>query len=128
MGDDFFQALANPYRREIIRLLKWRSRTAGEIAAHFSISQPSISRHLDVLKRAEIITAERRGFIYELKKSTYEQVECCDCLLIFKESKKWYIKSKMLDISAFLIVSALKYKFYAIVYDIIFLHTDQAIA
>ena len=48
MGDDFFQALANPYRREIIRLLKWRSRTAGEIAAHFSISQPSISRHLDV--------------------------------------------------------------------------------
>ena len=33
MGDDFFQALANPYRREIIRLLKWRSRTAGEIAA-----------------------------------------------------------------------------------------------
>lgn len=61
MGDDFFQALANPYRREIIRLLKWRSRTAGEIAAHFSISQPSISRHLDVLKRAEIITAERPG-------------------------------------------------------------------
>ena len=76
MGDDFFQALANPYRREIIRLLKWRSRTAGEIAAHFSISQPSISRHLDVLKRAEIITAERRGnqILYTLNLSVVQEM------------------------------------------------------
>lgn len=58
MKDDFFQALANPYRREIITILKWNNLSAGEIADHFSISQPSISRHLDILKRAEIITAE----------------------------------------------------------------------
>lgn len=76
MGDDFFQALANPYRREIIRLLKWRSRTAGEIAARFSISQPSISRHLDVLKRAAIITAERRGnqILYTLNLSVVQEM------------------------------------------------------
>ena len=57
MNDDFFQALANPYRREIIQMLKWKNMSAGEIAEHFNISQPSISRHLDVLKRSEIITA-----------------------------------------------------------------------
>ena len=60
MGDDFFQALAS-YRREIIRLLKWRNRTAPGDCRPLFISQPSISRHLDVLKRAEIITADARG-------------------------------------------------------------------
>ena len=48
MRDDFFQALASPYRREIIRLLKWRTLSAGEIAGHFDIAQPSVSRHLEV--------------------------------------------------------------------------------
>ena len=68
MNDDFFQALASPYRREIIKLLKWQNLTAGEIAAKFDISQPSISRHLDILKRAEIIVAEKRAnqIIYSL--------------------------------------------------------------
>ena len=54
-----FQALASPYRREIIRLLKWKTLSAGEIADQFDISQPSVSRHLDILKRAGIVTAER---------------------------------------------------------------------
>ena len=68
MNDDFFQALASPYRREIIRLLKWNNLTAGEIAQHFDISQPSVSRHLDILKRAEIVTAQRKAnqMIYSL--------------------------------------------------------------
>lgn len=61
MKDDFFQALASPYRREIIKLLKWKNLSAGEIADHFDISQPSISRHLDILKQAEIVTAERNA-------------------------------------------------------------------
>ena len=55
MNDDFFQALASPYRREIIRLLKWKTLSAGEIADQFDISQPSVSRHLDILKRANQI-------------------------------------------------------------------------
>lgn len=76
MNDDFFQALANPYRREIIRMLKWKNMSAGEIAEHFHISQPSISRHLDVLKRAEIVTAERKAnqIIYSLNLSVVQEM------------------------------------------------------
>ena len=68
MRDDFFQALASPYRREIIRLLKWRTLSAGEIAGHFDIAQPSVSRHLEVLKNAGIITSRRQAnqVIYSL--------------------------------------------------------------
>lgn len=76
MREDFFQALASPYRREIIRLLKWQNLSAGEIAEKFNISQPSISRHLDVLKQAEIVTAERRGnqIIYSLNLSVMQEM------------------------------------------------------
>lgn len=61
MNDEFFQAMANGNRREMIRLLKRRDMTAGEIAGHFNISKPSISRHLDTLKNAGLVTAERQG-------------------------------------------------------------------
>ena len=76
MNDEFFQALASPYRREIIKLLKWKNLSAGEIAEHFDISQPSISRHLDVLKRAEIVTAERKAnqIIYSLNLSVMDEM------------------------------------------------------
>ncbi len=76
MNDSFFQALSNPYRREIIRLLKWKNMNAGEIAEHFQIAQPSVSRHLDVLKKAEIITVERRGtqLIYALNLSAVQEM------------------------------------------------------
>lgn len=76
MNDDFFQALASPYRREIIKMLKWKNMSAGEIAEHFNISQPSISRHLDVLKRAEIVTAERKAnqIIYSLNLSVMQEM------------------------------------------------------
>lgn len=76
MNDSFFQALSNPYRREIIRLMKWKNMNAGEIAEHFQIAQPSVSRHLDVLKKAEIITVERRGtqMIYALNLSAVQEM------------------------------------------------------
>jgi len=76
MNDSFFQALSNPYRREIIQLLKWKNMNAGEIAEHFQIAQPSVSRHLDVLKKAEIVTVERRGtqLIYSLNLSTVQEI------------------------------------------------------
>ena len=75
MNDDFFQALASPYRREIIRLLKWKTLSAGEIADQFDISQPSVSRHLDILKRAGIVTAERRAnqIFYSLNLSVLQE-------------------------------------------------------
>lgn len=76
MNDDFFQALASPYRREIIKMLKWKNMSAGEIAEQFDISQPSISRHLDVLKRAEIIAAERKAnqIFYSLNLSIMQEM------------------------------------------------------
>ena len=91
MGDEFYQALTSPYRREIIKLLKWKNLSAGEIAEHFEISQPSISRHLDVLKRAEIVTAERKAnqIIYSLNLSVMDEmyIQLSD-LLNMKPSKK----------------------------------------
>lgn len=76
MNEDFFHALASPCRREIIKLLKWKNMNAGEIAEHFDISQPSISRHLDVLKHAEIVTSERKGnqIIYSLNLSVMQEM------------------------------------------------------
>lgn len=76
MNESFFQALSNPYRREIIKLLKWKNMNAGEIVEHFQIAQPSISRHLDVLKKAEIVTVERKGtqLIYSLNLSTVQEI------------------------------------------------------
>lgn len=57
-------------------MLKWKNMSAGEIAEHFNISQPSISRHLDVLKRAEIVTAERKAnqIFYSLNLSVMQEM------------------------------------------------------
>jgi len=60
-----FKALNDPTRREILRLLRKRDMTAGEIADAFNITKPSISHHLDLLKQANLITADKQGqFIY----------------------------------------------------------------
>lgn len=61
MTDAFFEALANPYRREIIKLLKWKTYNVGELTQKLSISQPSVSRHLSVLKQAGIVSSKRIG-------------------------------------------------------------------
>jgi DNA-binding transcriptional ArsR family regulator len=52
-----FEALADPTRRRIVELLADRERTAGQIAAEFSISRPAVSRHLRVLREAGIADA-----------------------------------------------------------------------
>ena len=59
--NELFKALNDPTRRAILDLLRDRDLTAGEIADHFAISKPSISHHLDVLKRAELVRSEREG-------------------------------------------------------------------
>jgi DNA-binding transcriptional ArsR family regulator len=56
-----FKALNDPTRREILELLKKRDMTAGEIAERFEISGPSISHHLDLLKRAGLIEGIKEG-------------------------------------------------------------------
>lgn len=60
-----FKALADKTRRQIIRLLHAGDMTAGEIAQEFSISKPSISHHLNILKQANIVSADKQGqYIY----------------------------------------------------------------
>ncbi len=64
----FFKALADETRRGILRLLENGERTVGEIVGNFHLSQPTISRHLAVLKDAELVTDQRQGqhVIYRL--------------------------------------------------------------
>ena len=71
------RALADPIRREILNLLRKSTRlSAGEITSHFDVTAASISRHLSVLKEADLIRDERDGkFIYyELNASVLEEV------------------------------------------------------
>ena len=70
------RALADPIRREILNLLKNGRLSAGEITDHFDVTAASISRHLSVLKEADLIRDERQGkFIYyELNTSVLEEI------------------------------------------------------
>ena len=70
------KALADPTRREILNLLKSGKKSAGEICDHFDINAAAISRHLSVLKDADLIRDDRKGkFIYyELNTSVLEEI------------------------------------------------------
>ena len=70
------KALSDPIRREILKLLKSGRMAAGEIAGHFPVTDASISRHLSVLKEADLIRDTREGkFIYyDLNASVLEEV------------------------------------------------------
>ena len=76
MTDTFFEALANPYRREIIKLLKWKNYNVGELTEKLSISQPSVSRHLAVLKQAGIVSSKRIGtqITYSLNLTVFQEL------------------------------------------------------
>ena len=69
------KALSDPIRREILNLLKNGRMPAGEITAHFSVSAPAISRHLSVLKEADLIRDTREGkfIFYEINTSVLEE-------------------------------------------------------
>ena len=73
---DTLQALADPTRREILNLLKQSRMSAGEISNHFSISGAAVSRHLSVLKEADLIRDEREGkyIYYELNATVLEEI------------------------------------------------------
>ncbi len=70
------RALADPTRREILNLLKGGRRTAGEIGEQFDMTAAAISRHLSVLKEADLIRDQRDGkyIIYELNASVLEEL------------------------------------------------------
>lgn len=59
--NNIFKALNDKTRRDILILLKEKDRSAGEIAEQFNISKPSISHHLDILKRADLVSSEKKG-------------------------------------------------------------------
>jgi len=69
------QALADPTRREILSLLNARDMTAGEIAANFEMSLPSVSHHLSTLKSAELVAAERKGqtIVYSINTTVMQE-------------------------------------------------------
>ena len=59
--DATIRALADPTRREILRLLRERDLAAGDIASRFDMTAPTVSHHLSVLKDAGLVQAERNG-------------------------------------------------------------------
>ena len=70
------KALSDPIRREILNLLKAGRMSAGDIAGHFPVTDASISRHLSVLKEADLIRDTREGkfIFYDLNASVLEEV------------------------------------------------------
>ena len=70
------RALADPIRREILHLLAGGKRSAGEIADHFPVTAAAISRHLSVLREADLIRDRREGkfIFYELNASVLEEI------------------------------------------------------
>jgi DNA-binding transcriptional ArsR family regulator len=87
-----FQALSDPTRREILRLLRKREMTAGEIAERFPLAPSTLSGHFNVLKNAGLIVAERNGtsIAYSLNVSVVEQTMAAvlEILDVGKPSKR----------------------------------------
>ena len=74
--NQLFEALAHPTRREILAMLKQGSASAGDIAARFDVSKPTMSGHFAKLKEAGLIHADKNGtsITYSLNLSTLEEV------------------------------------------------------
>ncbi len=74
--DSAFKALADPTRREIVKLLRKGPRSSGEIAEQFDSTWPTVSRHLGVLRDAGLILSERHGqqIMYELNTTVFDDV------------------------------------------------------
>ncbi|EIT84961.1 ArsR family transcriptional regulator [Fictibacillus macauensis ZFHKF-1] len=71
-----FKALSDPNRRKIVELLSEQDRTVTEIAEHFTISQPSISQHLALLKSSGLLEARKEGkyIVYSLNMTVFQEV------------------------------------------------------
>jgi DNA-binding transcriptional ArsR family regulator len=71
-----YRALADPTRREILKLLRKGPLTAGAIAEHFPMTKGSLSHHFNLLKHADLIRCERRGqqLLYSLNASVVEDL------------------------------------------------------
>jgi DNA-binding transcriptional ArsR family regulator len=81
MESAVFKALAHPARREVMALLHGAAKTSGELAEAFDMAWPTVSRHLAVLREANLITAEKVGtsVLYRANDSVLEEA----ALLLF---------------------------------------------
>jgi DNA-binding transcriptional ArsR family regulator len=75
LPDAVFKALADPTRREILRLLRSGPKSSGELAESFPSTWATISRHLAILRDAELVTTERNGssIHYELNTTVFQE-------------------------------------------------------
>jgi DNA-binding transcriptional ArsR family regulator len=74
--NDAFKALADPTRREILRLLRGGEKSAGELAEQFDMTKPSMSHHFAVLRQADLIASRRQGqqIVYFLNTTVMEDL------------------------------------------------------
>jgi ArsR family transcriptional regulator, arsenate/arsenite/antimonite-responsive transcriptional repressor len=84
----FFKALNDPTRREILELLKNKDLTAGEIADQFHISWPSVSHHLELLKRAGLVVSVKEGQYVYYSINTTVMDEVLKWMIQFSSKKK----------------------------------------
>ena len=87
-----FRALDDPIRRRILELLREGDLTVGEIARHFPISLPSMSYHLDLLRRADLVVSEKDGqFVrYTLNASVLDEALAWLTGLVATRQRKTY--------------------------------------
>jgi DNA-binding transcriptional ArsR family regulator len=71
-----FEALSHPIRRDILKLLRKRAMSAGELADNFPVAKPTLSGHFTILKNAGLVTAERLGttILYRVNETAMEQI------------------------------------------------------
>lgn len=70
-----FKALGDSTRREILKLLSEKDMSPGEISQHFNMSKPAITKHLDILREAELVSSEKKGLyiIYSINISVLQE-------------------------------------------------------
>jgi DNA-binding transcriptional ArsR family regulator len=85
---DFFKALADPTRLEILQQLKEQPKTPSELLESINVTQPTLSHHLDILKRSALIDGERNGqFIrYSLNMTVFDMA--MEYLVKFKTRRR----------------------------------------
>lgn len=74
--NEIFKALNDPARREILKMLQKQDMTAGDIASKFDMTAPSVSHHLDKLKRAGLVTTIRQGqfILYSINTTVIDDI------------------------------------------------------
>jgi ArsR family transcriptional regulator, arsenate/arsenite/antimonite-responsive transcriptional repressor len=84
--NDLLKAISDPTRREILKMLRKRDMTAGEIADAFDMTKPSISHHLDMLRKANLVVSVKEGQFITYSINTTELDELVEW--IYKITKK----------------------------------------